>query len=66
MIAGAPWPAFVATAPGPDRVTASFSYLGIQRTGEATTDVDVPAGRTIALLYRSPWIVTSKGTLTVG
>ncbi len=57
-------PTFFETAPGRHRVTVSFPYLGMsKRAGEATIEVDVPPGQEVALLYRSPWIMTNKGSL---
>jgi hypothetical protein len=62
-----PWsgsPTVIAAEPGRHIVTLGFKYLGRQ-CGKATTEVEVPAGGGVALLYRSPWVVTSKGSLTV-
>ncbi|HJV08681.1 MAG TPA: hypothetical protein VJ653_03345 [Acidimicrobiales bacterium] len=51
-------------APGRHVVQASFRYLG-KDCGPAQAQVDVADGQEVALLYRSPWVVTMKGTLTV-
>ena len=56
---------FFAADAGAHDVTVCFRYLGKQRTGEATMKLDVAAGQTVDVLYRSPWIVTNKGSLTV-
>jgi hypothetical protein len=58
-------PTFFPTAAGPHRVTLFFRYLGRQRTGEATVDLEVVPEQSVDVLYRSPWIVTNKGSLTV-
>jgi hypothetical protein len=57
-------PAAIAAAPGKHVVTMGFRYLGRQ-CGKATLEVEVPTGGSVALLYRSPWVVTSKGSLKV-
>jgi len=57
-------PTVVAAEPGKHIVTMSFTYLG-RDCGKATTEVQVPLDGDVALLYRSPWVVTSKGSLTV-
>jgi hypothetical protein len=54
-----------ATTPGAHVVTVSFPYLGKRRIAEATLSVTVAEGGTTELLYRSPWIVTNAGSLTV-
>lgn len=51
-------------APGRHVVQASFRYLG-RDCGPAQAQVDVADGQEVALLYRSPWVVTMKGSLTV-
>lgn len=63
----APWgkPAHFGAAPGRHHLTVFFRYLGRQRTGEASLDVDLPPDQTVEVLYRSPWIVTNKGSLTL-
>ncbi len=58
-------PTVIAAAPGKHIVKVGFRYLGRQ-CGGASVEVEVPAGGEVALLYRSPWVVTSKGSLTVG
>ena len=52
------------TAPGHHTVAMSFRYLG-RACGAASLEVDVAPEQEVALLYRSPWVVTGKGTLTV-
>jgi hypothetical protein len=56
-------PTVVAAGPGRHTVGVAFKYLG-RHCGKATTEVEVAAGQEVALLYRSPWVVTSKGSLT--
>jgi hypothetical protein len=51
-------------APGRHVVQASFRYLG-KDCGPAQAQVEVAEGQEVALLYRSPWVVTMKGTLAV-
>lgn len=58
-------PTFFPAAAGRHRVTTFFRYLGRQRTGEASVDVDLVPDQAVDVLYRSPWIVTNKGSLTV-
>jgi hypothetical protein len=58
-------PEFFAAEAGPHQLTVFFRYLGRQRTGEATIQLDVPADQAVDIEYRSPWIVTNKGSLTV-
>ncbi len=55
-------PTFFETTPGHHQVTVAFPYVR-KRRGEATIDVDVAPDQEVALLYRSPWVVTSKGSL---
>lgn len=43
-----------------------FQYMGKQRVGEASIDIDVTPGQEVPLLYRSPWVLTSKGSLRPG
>jgi hypothetical protein len=50
---------------GRHSLTVFFQYLGRKRTGEASIDLDVAEGQTLDVSYRSPWVVTSKGSLTV-
>jgi hypothetical protein len=57
-------PRVVAAEPGTHVVTVSFRYLG-RECGKATTEVQVPPDGEVALLYRTPWVVTSKGSLKV-
>jgi hypothetical protein len=54
-----------ATTPGPHVVTVSFPYLGKWRIGEAALSVTVVEGAKTELLYRTPWIVTNGGSLSV-
>jgi hypothetical protein len=50
---------------GHHQLTMSFPYFGRKRTGAATADLEVGEGQPADVLYRSPWIVTNKGSLTV-
>ena len=50
-------------AAGDHRLTAYFPYLGRKRTGEASIGVRVPADAAVAVTYRSPFLVTQKGSL---
>ena len=50
--------------PGRHVVQASFPYLA-RTCGPAQVQVDVAEGQEVVLLYRSPWVVTMKGTLAV-
>jgi hypothetical protein len=58
-------PTFFPAAAGQHRVTVFFRYLGRQRTGEASVDLEVAPDQAVDLLYRSPWIVTNNGSLRV-
>lgn len=55
----------VEVAPGPHRLTMSFPYLGRKQVGTATIDLDLGEGQIVDVTYRSPWIVTNKGSLKV-
>jgi hypothetical protein len=59
-------PTFLETTPGHHRITVKFQYMGKQRVGEASIDIDVTPGQEVPLLYRSPWVLTSKGSLRPG
>ena len=50
---------------GRHRVSANFPYLGGKPKGDATLDLDPGEGVLIDVLYRSPWVVTMKGTLQI-
>jgi hypothetical protein len=51
--------------PGRHRVTVNFPYMGGKPKGGADLDLDLPEGALVDVLYRTPWIVTMKGTLQV-
>jgi hypothetical protein len=51
-------------APGTHEVTVSFAYFGKPRLGVATTSVTATDTSITSLLYRTPLIVTGKGSLT--
>lgn len=61
----APWRAATSfqTSPGTQEVTVYFAYMGKKRTGAASLAVEVRDGEEADLVYRSPWIVTNKGSL---
>jgi len=59
-------PQFLAASAGSHQLTVSFPYLGKKRTGEATMTIDIVADQTVDIGYRSPWILTNKGSLTIG
>ncbi len=48
---------------GRHRLTVSFPYLGKARTGVASVELDLAEGQTVEATYRSPWIVTSHGSI---
>lgn len=50
---------------GAHQLTMSFPYLGRQRTGEATTTLQLADGQAVDVRYKTPWIITMKGSLTV-
>jgi hypothetical protein len=50
--------------PGSHQLTVSFRYFWMKRAGEASITIEVPADQTVDVLYRSPWFVTNKGSLT--
>jgi hypothetical protein len=50
---------------GAHQLTMSFAYLGRQRTGEASTALVLADGQAVDVRYKTPWIVTMKGSLTV-
>jgi hypothetical protein len=59
-------PQFFATNAASHQLTVTFHYLGKKRTGEATLNIDVVADQTVEVGYRSPWVLTNKGSLTIG
>ena len=58
-------PAVFEVPAGTHQLTMSFRYLGRPRTGEATTTLEVVDGRAVAVRYKTPWIVTMKGSFKV-
>jgi hypothetical protein len=56
-------PTTIPTNAGSHRLTVSFRYFWMKRAGEASTEVNVPADQTVDVQYRTPWVVTSKGSL---
>lgn len=59
-------PATFPASAGVHKVVVYFPYLGKARCGEGSIDVNVGAGQTVDITYRSAWIVYSKGSLTAG
>ena len=53
----------VSAEAGTHRLTVSFRYFWMKRAGEASIEVVVPADQTVDVQYRSPWIITNKGSL---
>ena len=58
-------PEVVAANAGSHRLTVCFRYFWMKRAGEASIEVNIPTDHTVDVQYRSPWVVTSKGTLTI-
>jgi hypothetical protein len=56
---------FFAVPPGVHEVRVSFRYLFSNQMGEAGMRVDVTAGHTTTVLYRSPLIVFMQGSIKV-
>ena len=56
---------FFAVPTGQHEVRVSFRYLFSDHMGEAAVRVDVTAGRTTTVLYRSPLVVFMKGSIKV-
>jgi hypothetical protein len=52
-----------ATTPGAHGVTVSFPYLAKWRIGEAAMSITAVDWAKTELPYRTPWIVTNKGSL---
>jgi len=53
------------TSAGPHELTVGFPYLGKRLVGVATLRVEVTADEMVDVVYRSPWIVTMRGSLQV-
>jgi|RhiMetdeSRZDD1v2_1073273.scaffolds.fasta_scaffold124028_5 hypothetical protein len=51
--------------PGRHRLTVNFPYMGGKPKGGADLDLDLADGALVDVLYRTPWVVTMKGTLQV-
>jgi hypothetical protein len=56
---------FFPTAPGRHEVRVSFRYIFSRTMGENSIVVDVAAGQTVHVQYRSPWLVFLKGSLKI-
>lgn len=55
----------IPVTPGRHEVKVYFKYMAKARCCEAGTMVDVVDGRTVAMEYRTPMMMTSPGRLTV-
>lgn len=61
-----PWGTrFHELAPGRHSVRAGFHYMWAKSLGEDEVEIDVPAGQTTKLTYRSPFLVTSAGSISI-
>lgn len=61
-----PWGShFFAAPPGRHEVRVSFRYLFSKAQGENRVAVDVAPGRTVRVLYRSPFLVFMGGSIKV-
>jgi hypothetical protein len=58
-------PHFFPTAPGRHEVKVSFRYIFSRTMGENSIVVDVAAGQTVHVQYRSPWLVFLKGSIKI-
>jgi hypothetical protein len=56
---------FFDVSPGVHEVRVSFRYLFSSTTGENGLKIEVRAGRTTTLVYRSPFIVFMGGSMKV-
>ena len=54
---------FLPTGAGSHRVAVFFAYVGNPRCGEASVEVEVPDGTTVALAYKAPNLPTAPGRL---
>ena len=60
-----PWGThFHELAPGRHSVRVGFRYMWAKSLGEDEVQFDVPAGQTTKLTYRSPFLVTSAGSIS--
>ncbi|HEY7073412.1 MAG TPA: hypothetical protein VH479_25015 [Acidimicrobiales bacterium] len=51
--------------PGRHRLTVNFPYLGGKPKGGADIDLDLADGVLVDVLYRTPFVVTMKGSLQI-
>jgi hypothetical protein len=65
---GQPWrtPVRFPVTPGRHTVRIFFPYLFIKECGPANVEVDVPAGTTVPITYKAPWLVFLAGRTSVG
>ena len=50
---------------GTHQLTMAFRYMGRPRIGEATTTLQLADGQAVDVRYKTPWLVTMKGSLKV-
>jgi hypothetical protein len=58
-------PTFFSTAVGTHEVAVGFPYLGKRIVGIGGAQVDVAVDQVVEVTYRTPWIVTMKGSIKV-
>lgn len=56
---------FIPTDPGDHHIDVYFKYIGQPRCAEASVDIRVGKGKTVALAYRAPNLLTAPGRLEV-
>ena len=62
-----PWGThFFNLAPGRHRIRIGFHYLWAKDMGADEIECEIERGATITLTYRSPFLVTSKGSIVIG
>jgi hypothetical protein len=59
-------PTLFPTTVGTHEIAVGFPYMGKKIIGVCTAQVDVAADQTVDVMYRTPWIVTMKGSIKVG
>lgn len=65
---GQPWrtPVRFPVSTGRHSVRIFFPYLFVKECGVTDVDVDVPAGSTVPIEYKAPWLVFLAGRVSVG
>jgi hypothetical protein len=56
---------FIPTEPGDHHIAVYFKYIGQPRCAEASVDIQVGKGETVALAFRAPNLMTAPGRLEV-